>query len=92
MALFKYFKRVSKKEDDTKYLPMLKEIKKADEEMTKATEAKAKLGRTNYNLYTPRQRAQIGQYAAENGPMKAAIHFSSLWKMNINKSTARWLK
>ena len=41
---------------------------------------------------TPRQRAQIGKYAADHGPTKAATHFSSLWKIPINESTARRLR
>ena len=29
-----------------------------------------------YNDYTPEQQAEIGRYAAENGPTRAATHFS----------------
>ena len=38
------------------------------------TEPTAKQGK--YNNYTPVQRPQIGKYAAENGPTRAAKHFS----------------
>ena len=45
-----------------------------------------------YKSYTAQQRAQIRKYAAEHGPTNAAVHFSSLWKISINESTARRLK
>ena len=48
------------------------------------TEPTAKRGK--YNDYTPEQCAQIGKYAAENGPTRAAKHFS------VPESTARRLK
>ena len=90
MALWKYVTRDNKK-GTTKVLPTPTETEKVDETMMQAavlSELRTK-SRGKYNSYTPRQRAQIGQYAAENGPAKAAVHFSSLWKLSINESTAR---
>ena len=46
--------------------------KRHTEEVTKATEAKATC-RGNYDLHTPRQKAQIGQYATENSPTKLQL-------------------
>uniref|UniRef100_A0A1X7U379 Uncharacterized protein n=1 Tax=Amphimedon queenslandica TaxID=400682 RepID=A0A1X7U379_AMPQE len=45
-----------------------------------------------YNNYTAEDRARIGKYAVENGPTRAARHFSAIWNMKINESTARRLK
>ena len=42
-----------------------------------------------YNTYSKRQGAQIGKYTADHS---LKTHFSSLWKIPINESTARWLK
>ena len=73
-------------------MPTPKETAKADETVTQAISELRTKSRGKYNSYTPQQRAQIGQYAAKNGPVKAAVYFSSLWKLNINESTARRLK
>ena len=62
--------------------------------MAKALEesrAKVKC-REKYNSYTDRQRAKIGKYAAENCATKAAAHFHSLWKINMNESMVRRIK
>ena len=48
--------------------------------------------RGKYNGYKPEQRAQIGKYAAENGPTRAAKHFSKHMSRNIPEPTARRLK
>lgn len=48
--------------------------------------------RGKYNSYTPEQRAKIGKYAAENGPSRAAKHYTAVWGIHINESTARRLK
>ena len=42
------------------------------------SKVRAPTSRGKYHDYTraPEQRAQIGKYAAENGPTKAAKHFS----------------
>ena len=45
-----------------------------------------------YNCYTPEQRASIGKYAAENGPTKAARHFTKILGSSVNESTARKLR
>ena len=34
----------------------------------------------------------IGKYAAENGATRAAKHYSAVWGISINESTARRLK
>ena len=94
MALYKYFRRVNKDEDDKKLpvLPVPKEIKMVDEAVAKAMELSKSTDRGKYNTYSKRQRAQIGKYAADHSPTKAATHFSSLWKIPINESTARRLR
>ena len=94
IALYKYFRRVNKEDEDDnkKLLPMPKEIKMADEGVAKMTESSKSKDRGKYNTYSDRQIAQIGKYAADHGPTKAAAHFSSLWKIHINESTARQLK
>ena len=78
MALYKYFRRVNKDEDDKKLpvLPVPKEIKMADEAVAKAMEVSKSTDRGKYNTYSKRQRAQIGKYAADHGPTKAATHFN----------------
>ena len=50
------------------------------------------LSREKYNAYTPEQRAQVGKYAAENGPARATRHFSTLWNMTVPESSVRRLK
>ena len=92
MALWKYVTRDNKKGTTKVFLPTPKETEKGDEAVKQALSELRTKSRGNYNSYTPRQKAQIGQYAAENGPTRAAAHFSSLWKLNINESTARRLK
>ena len=54
--------------------------------------ATEKVSRGKYNSYTPQQRAKIGKYAAENGPTRAAKHFTATWGIQINESTARRFK
>lgn len=44
------------------------------------------------NSYSPEQRAKIGKYVAENGLTQAARHFTAIWGINVNESTARRLK
>ena len=92
MALWKYVTRDNKKGTTKVFLPTPKETEKGDEAVKQALSELRTKSRGNYNSYTPRKRAQIGQYAAENGPTRAAAHFSSLWKLNINELTARRLK
>ncbi len=45
-----------------------------------------------YNDYSSEERMQIGKYAAENGPTKAATHFSQLFERRVLESTMRRLK
>ena len=45
-----------------------------------------------YNYYMPQQRAKIGKYAAENGPMRAAKHFTVIWGIHMNEFTVRRIK
>ena len=49
-------------------------------------------GRGQYNVYTAKERAQIGKYAAENGPAAAVMHFSKALSRNLPETTARRLK
>ena len=53
------------------------------------TSVKPKEKRTKHNDYTPEQRAEIGRYAAENGPTRAAKHFFSVLNTNVPEPTAR---
>ena len=38
------------------------------------------------------QKAKIGKYTADNGPMRAAKHFTATWRIHMNESTAKRLK
>ena len=100
MALYKYFKK-----EDPAALPTVatcgsssftqKEIQHVnkvvkrtlDEDSSKTVKKKGK-----YNSYSPEDRARIGKYATENGPTKAAAHFSKVLDCKINESTARKFK
>ena len=57
-------------------------------------EAELKKGRkvTKHNKYTPKERAAIGKYAAENGSSKACKHFTKELGRRIPESTARKLR
>ena len=90
--VYKYFPRVSKEGDNKKPLHMPEEIKKVDELVTKVLVSSKSRSRGKHNFYTAQLRAQVGKYAAEHGPTKAAVHFSPLWKSSINESTARQLQ
>lgn len=101
MAMLKYL--VKKKESFqvpdpsqcSSKLLSLKDIQSANEGVLKClgnpTVPKV-LSREKYNAYTPEQRAQIGKYAAENGPTRATRHFSALWSVNVPESSARRLR
>jgi len=97
MALFLYYKKKAR-QNETQYSFLTKEeTQKADEAVSKVLEASKKpsaQGKSwgKYNCYSDKQRAQIGKYAAENGPTSAAKHFAALWKMDINESTTWRLK
>ena len=60
--------------------------------MNAASDSTESQKRGKYNSYTPEQRAKIGKYAAENGPSRAAKHYTAVWGIHINESTARRLK
>ena len=47
--------------------------------------------RGKYSDYSPKERAQIGRYAAENGLTKAAKHFMEQLNRNVPVSTAKRL-
>jgi len=84
MALLQYFKRKAKQNDKTQRYSFItkEETEKADEAVLKTLEvywsslAQGK-SRGKYNCYTGKQRAQIGKYAAENGPTRAAKHLAA---------------
>ena len=48
--------------------------------------------RAHYNDYTAKERAEIGKYAAENGPTKAARCFSERLGRKVPESSARRFK
>ena len=94
-----YFKRKAKQNDKTQQYSFLtkEETEKADEVVLRTLEALKQSSapgksRGKYNWYTGKQRAQIGKYAVENRLTRAAKHFAALWKVDMNKSTARRLK
>ena len=91
-GLLKYFTR----RENTKSNSLLTkdEVQEANKAVAKVLDSTSKksASRGKYNSYTPVQRAEIGNYAAENGATSAAKHFSSKWSVNINESTARRLK
>lgn len=43
--------------------------------------------RSEYGSYTPETRAKMARYAIENGPTKAARHFSKDLGRDVNEST-----
>ena len=43
---------------------------------------------SKYNSYTPEQWARIRKYATENGATRAAKHYTAVWGIFINESTA----
>ena len=84
---------------DKENCPLLteKELKSANAKVKdclkrELSKARTPMTRGKYNDYTPEQRAQIGKCAAENGPTRAAKHFSKLMSRNIPEPTARRLK
>ena len=86
MALLKYlvkknkgFQLPSVSQCSSKILT-LKDIRSANESVVKCLNKPSVskvLSREKYNAYTPEQRAQVGKYSAENGPARAARHFST---------------
>ena len=97
MALFLYYKRQERQKETQCSFLSKEETEKVDEAVAKMLEVSKQLSalgksRGKYNCYSDKQRAQIGKYAAENGPTSAAKHFATLWKMDINELTAQRLK
>ena len=70
------------------------DIECAQKSVTNAVSAAEEKSQSHgkYNSYSKEQRAVIGKYAAENGPTNAAKHYTAVWGMKINESTARRLK
>ena len=58
--------------------------KKTNAEVKRAQEDTS--GRGKYNEYTPEEKAQIGKFAAEQGPAKAVRHFSKLLSRKVQLS------
>ena len=77
MALYRYSTR-ERLTYPTK-VPSLsdKQVEKTNAEVKRAQEEDTS-GRGKHNEYTPEEKAQIGKFAAEHGPAKAARHFSKL--------------
>lgn len=48
--------------------------------------------RIEYGSYTPETRAKMARYAIENGPTKAARHFSKELGRDVNESTIRSIR
>ena len=74
-----------------------KDLEKANAKVKRSIEREATKPqkaspRGKYNDYTPQERAWIGKYAAENGPTKAAKHFSQVLNRKVPETTARRLK
>ena len=90
IALLKYLKREKDPLPDKENCPLLteKELKSANtkvKDCLKKESSKTRIPTTRgkYNGYKPEQRAQIGKYAGENGPTRAAKHFSKHMSRNI---------
>ena len=89
MALLRYFtKRTVLPNEEQCTSLSRKELKEANKRVDmclkesykdKASEnGVASSRRGQYNEYTSEQRAEIGKYSAENGPTRAARHFSEV--------------
>ena len=93
MALWKFVTVKKKLHDSAGTLLLLKmQVEAANKGVSSTLQlATEKVSQGKYNSYMPQQRAKIGKYAAENGPMRAAEHFTT-WGIHVNESTARRLK
>ena len=93
MAMLKYVKVAPRKSCSPSILSQ-KDIKAAQKSIPNAVSVAAEKSqsRGKYNSYSKEQRAMIGKYAAENGPTCAAKHYTAVWGIMINESTARRLK
>ena len=99
MSLWKYIKKEKLPLPDGHSCPTLtsKELRSANEQVKDrlagdTNKARKQATRGKYNEYTSEERAQIGKYAAENGPTRAARHFSELMNRKVPETTARRLK
>lgn len=93
MSLLDYFKEKPKASCYSQPRSLTsKERKTVDELVKQAVPNRESRKRGRYNSYTPEQRASIGKYAAENGPTKAARHFTKILGSDVNESTARKLR
>lgn len=94
MAMFRYLKR--ERPACPAKVPSLseEEVHRVNEDVKRTMEQDetSKKGRGKYNDYTAKERAQIGKYAAENGPARAVRHFSSILDRKLPETTARRLK
>ena len=89
MALFKYF---SRDVCSNKPQPSLTKVEKElVNDFVKESELK-KGHKVTKHEYTPKERAAIGKYTAENGPSKACKHFTKELGRRIPESTARKLR
>ena len=94
MALHKYFKPLANPLLPTKVSQLTeKELDVVNAKVEAITqEEKSRKSRTKYNCYTPEQRACIGRYAAENGPVRAMQYFSNRLCTELPETTARRFK
>lgn len=79
-----------KEEED---LPVIEEV----EVVVKGTKPSVRTDpgskkRGTYTVYSPEIRAEIGKYAAEQGIVKACLHFANLLGHEVPESTARGLR
>ena len=62
------------------------------ETLKQSGSASRKRKRSGNNSYSAEQRAQIADYARQNGNTAAARHFSIKWNMDISESSVRGMK
>ena len=95
MAIYRYLKR-KLPEDRTlpTEVPSLsaKDVERVNNDIKRAKLETPEKGRGQYNVYTAKEKAQIGKYAAENGAASAVRHFSKVLSRNLPETTARRLK
>lgn len=93
MAMLKYIKKEVRPSCNQLILSQ-KDIEAAQKSIINAVSIATEKSqhRGQYNLYSKEQRAMIGKYAAENGPTHVAKHYTAVWGIKINESTARRLK
>ena len=93
MTLYRYLKRKISEEDRTlpAEVPSLsaKDVQRVNDDVKRAKLEIPEKGLGQYNVYTAKERAQIGKYAAENGPASAVRHFSKVLGRNLPETTRR---